>query len=97
MSAFACRAKSVFAQAFYNTTPSYVQQPLLEAYAEKATERVFLLPEYCNVTGGSWNKDMKARRRHHRGGAQGEDVHDGGPEESQGGSPGLKSAALCGG
>ncbi|CAE7523978.1 Piwil2 [Symbiodinium natans] len=38
-------------EAFYSKRIVHKYQPLLEAYAEKDTEKVFLLPELCTPTG----------------------------------------------
>eukprot|EP00931_Biecheleriopsis_adriatica_P005459 TRINITY_DN10697_c0_g1_i1.p1 TRINITY_DN10697_c0_g1~~TRINITY_DN10697_c0_g1_i1.p1 ORF type:complete len:838 (-),score=144.62 TRINITY_DN10697_c0_g1_i1:57-2570(-) len=38
-------------QAFYDKKLTYDRQPLLECYPEKETEKVFLLPELCSMTG----------------------------------------------
>lgn len=40
-----------YIEAFYGIPPKHSNQPLLEAFPEKETEKIFLLPELCVQTG----------------------------------------------
>jgi len=48
-------------EAFYHKTIANKYQPLLEAYPEKETEKVFLLPELCSPTGIT--EDMRKEKQ----------------------------------
>jgi len=48
---------SEYYQAYYNKSIQEQRQPVLEVYAEKDKEKVFLMPEHCALTG--FNEEMR--------------------------------------
>jgi aubergine-like protein len=45
----------MFYSTFYNLKIENLDQPLLEAYSEKDSEKVYLVPELCMLTGVTWD------------------------------------------